>query len=137
MFFHLNKVFKYSLIFFTGKPIIVSLSPFISENNDFTKIKKDINVRFSNQIRSERIKIEEIREYHGYWSINNRNYIWLSNDEISPFLKDFFTVSGLENKKIKKFNSNYNSIQDNYYNIPLIIHSSIESTDLIKEYIFF
>ena len=49
-----------------------------------------------------------------------------------PF-KDFFTVSGLENKKIKKFNSNYNSIQDNYYNIPLIIYSSIETTDLIKE----
>jgi len=108
-------------------------SEIISENNDFTKIKKNINVRFSNQIRSDRIKIEEIREYHGYWSINNRNYIWLSNDEISPFLKDFFTVSGLENKKIKKFNSNYNSIQDNYYNIPLIIHSSIETTDLIKE----
>ena len=40
----------------------------------------------------------------------------------------------LKIRKIKKFNSNYNSIQDNYYNIPLIIHSSItETTDLIKE----
>ena len=108
-------------------------SEIISENNDFTKIKKNINVKFSNQIRSKRVKIEETREYHGYWSINNRNYIYFSNEEISPFLKDFFTVSGLENKKIKKFNSNYNSIQDNYYNIPLIINSSIETSDLIKE----
>ena len=108
-------------------------SEIISEDNDFTKIKKNINVKFSNQIRSKRIKIEETREYHGYWSINNRNYIYFSNDEISPFLKDFFTVSGLEKKKIKKFNSNYNSIQDNYYNIPLIIHSSVETTDLIQE----
>ena len=108
-------------------------SEIISEDNDFTKIKKNINVKFSNQIRSKRIKIEETREYHGYWSINNRNYIYFSNDKISPFLKDFFTVSGLEKKKIKKFNSNYNSIQDNYYNIPLIIHSSVETTDLIQE----
>ena len=108
-------------------------SEIISENNDFTKIKKNINVKFSNQIRSKRVKIEETREYHGYWSINNRNYIYFSNEEISPFLKDFFTVSGLENKKIKEFNSNYNSIQDNYYNIPLIINSSIETFDLIKE----
>ena len=46
-------------------------SEIISENNDFTKIKKNINVKFSNQIRSKRIKIEETREYHGYWSINN------------------------------------------------------------------
>ena len=48
-------------------------------------------------------------------------------------MKDFFTISGLENKKIKKFNSNYNSIQDNYYNEPLVINSSIEISDLIKE----
>ncbi len=108
-------------------------SEIISEDNDFTKIKKNINVKFSNQIRSRRIKIEETIEYHGYWSINNRNYIYFSNDEISPFLKDFFTVSGLENKKIKKFNSNYNSIQDNYNNMPLIINSSVETSDLIKE----
>tara|TARA_B100001173_G_scaffold304337_1_gene308205 strand:+ start:2341 stop:4269 length:1929 start_codon:yes stop_codon:yes gene_type:complete len=108
-------------------------SEIISENNDFTKIKKNINVKFSNQIRSKRVKIEETREYHGYWAINNRNYIHFSNDEISPFLKDFFTISGLENKKIKKFNSNYNSIQDNYYDVPLVVNYSIETSNLIKE----
>ena len=65
-------------------------SEIISENNDFTKIKKNINVSFSNLMRSERVEIKEIREYHGYWSINNRNYIWLSNDEISPLFKEIF-----------------------------------------------
>ena len=108
-------------------------SEIIAEENNFTKIKKNINVKFSNKLKSKHVKIEEKREYHGYWAINNRNYIYFSNDEISPFLKDFFTISGLENKKIKKFTSNYNSIEDNYYNLPLVINSSIKTTDLIKE----
>ena len=98
---------------------------------DFSQITKNIEVHIPKNLN--KTKIIESRAYSGYWAITNRNYIYLSDSEKTDFLIDFFTINGLDNKKVNKYDiKNYN-ISDNTYNTPLIINSTISTKDLIEK----
>ncbi len=100
-------------------------------DQDFSQIKKNIEVNISRNLN--KIKIDESRSFSGYWAITNRNYIYLSENEKTDFLVDFFTINGLDNKKVSKYNIKNFDISHNNFNTPLEITSTISTSDLIEE----
>ena len=100
-------------------------------DQDFSQIKKNIEVNISRNLN--KIKINESRSFSGYWAITNRNYIYLSENEKTDFLIDFFTINGLDNKKVSNYNIKNFDISHNSYNTPLEITSTISTSDLIEE----
>lgn len=100
-------------------------------DKDFSQIKKNIKVDIPKNLK--KIKINEDRSFSGYWAIINRNYIYLSENEKTNFLVDFFTINGLDNKKVNKYEIKNFDISNNGLNKPLLINSSITTTDLIEK----
>jgi len=100
-------------------------------DQDFSQIKKNIEVNISRNLN--KTKINESRLFSGYWAITNRNYIYLSENEKTDFLVDFFTMNGLDNKKVSKYNIKNFDISHNTFNTPLEITSTISTSDLIEE----
>ncbi len=100
-------------------------------DQDFSQIKKNIEVNISRNLN--KIKINESRLFSGYWAITNRNYIYLSENEKTDFLVDFFTINGLDNKKVSNYNIKNFDISHNSSNTPLKITSTISTSDLIEE----
>ena len=100
-------------------------------DQDFSQIKKNIEVNISRNLN--KTKINESRLFSGYWAITNRKYIYLSENEKTDFLVDFFTVNGLDNKKVSNYNIKNFDISHNTYNTPLEITSTISTSDLIEE----
>lgn len=100
-------------------------------DQEFSQIKKNIEVNISRNLN--KIKIDESRSFSGYWAITNRNYIYLSETEKTDFLVDFFTINGLDNKKVSKYNIKNFDISHNTFNTPLEITSTISTSDLIEE----
>ena len=98
---------------------------------DFSQITKNIEVHIPKNLN--KTKIIESRAYSGYWAITNRNYIYLSDSEKTDFLIDFFTINGLDNKKVNKYDIKNFNISDNTYNTPLLINSTISTKDLIEK----
>lgn len=100
-------------------------------DQNFSQIKKNIEVNISRNLN--KIRIDESRSFSGYWAITNRNYIYLSENEKTDFLVDFFTINGLDNKKVSKYNIKNFDISHNTFNKPLEITSTISTSDLIEE----
>jgi len=100
-------------------------------DQDFSQIKKNIEVNISRNLN--KTKINESRLFSGYWAITNRNYIYLSENEKTDFLVDFFTINGLDNKKVSNYNIKNFDISHNSFNTPLEITSTISTSDLIEE----
>ena len=100
-------------------------------DQNFSQIKKNIEVNISRNLN--KIRIDESRSFSGYWAITNRNYIYLSENEKTDFLVDFFTINGLDNKKVSKYNIKNFDISHNNFNTPLEITSTISTSDLIEE----
>ena len=115
---------------YIDKSLDYYFSEIVLTNNDYSKINKNINVSFSKKLKNA--TIDESRSFTGYWGLLNRNYIYLSESEETEFLVDYFTLSGLENKKILKYKIINFDLDNNSTNEPLLISSKIQTTDLVK-----
>lgn len=115
---------------YIDKSLDYYFSEIVLTNNDYSKINKNINVSFSKKFKNA--TINESRSFTGYWGLLNRNYIYLSESEETEFLVDYFTLSGLENKKILKYKIINFDLDNNSTNEPLLISSKIQTTDLVK-----
>ena len=115
---------------YIDKSLDYYFSEIVLTNNDFSRINKNINVSFSKKFKNA--TINESRSFTGYWGLLNRNYIYLSESEETEFLVDYFTLSGLENKKILKYKIINFDLDNNSTNEPLLISSKIQTTDLVK-----
>ena len=115
---------------FIDKNLDYYFSEIILENKNFSKINKDIKINISRNLKKS--IINEKRYFTGYWGILNRNYVFLSENEKTDFLIDYFTTSGLNDKKILKYQINNYDIDYNFKNEPLEITSKLETKDLIS-----
>jgi len=100
-------------------------------DKDFSQIKKNIKVNISKNLK--KIKINESRSFSGYWAITNRNYVYLSENEKTDFLIDFFTINGLNNKEVNKYEIRNFDISNNSFNNPLLINSTLTTSDLVEK----
>ena len=100
-------------------------------DKDFSQIKKNIKVNISKNLK--KIKINESRSFSGYWAITNRNYVYLSENEKTDFLIDFFTINGLNDKKVNKYEIRNFDISNNTFNNPLVINSTLTTSDLVEK----
>ena len=115
---------------FIDKNLDYYFSEIILENKGFSEINKDIKINISRNLKKS--IINEKRYFTGYWGILNRNYVFLSENEKTDFLIDYFTISGLNDKKIIKYKINNYDIDYNFKNEPLEITSKLETKDLIS-----
>ena len=116
---------------FIDKNLDYYFSEITQSDKNFSVIKKKIEVSIPKNLK--KLKIKENRSYSGYWAIMNRNYISLSENEETDFLIDYFTISGLNNKKVTNYNIKNFDISDNFNNTPLRINSTITTSDLVEE----
>ena len=116
---------------FIDKNLDYYFSEITQFEEDFSQINKSIEIDVPKSLN--KIKINETRSFSGYWAIVNRNYIYLSDNEKTDFLIDFFTINGLDNKKVNKYDIRNFDISNNAYNNPLIINSTITTSDLIEK----
>ena len=106
-------------------------SEIILENKNFSKINKEILVNLPKNLK--KAVINENRKFTGYWGILNRNYVYLSENEKTDFLIDYFTISGLNDKKVLKYQINNYDIDYNFRNQPLRINTKLITRDLVKK----
>ena len=116
---------------FIDKNLDYYFSEITQSDKNFSEIKKNIEVSIPKNLK--KLKIKENRSFSGYWAIMNRNYISLSENEETDFLTDYFTISGLNNKKVTNYNIKNFDISNNFNNTPLRINSTITTTDLVEE----
>jgi len=100
-------------------------------DESFSQIKKKIEVFIPKNLK--KLKIKENRSFSGYWAIMNRNYVSFSENEKTDFLVDYFTISGLNNKKVTNYAIDNFEISDNANNTPLTIKSTISTNDLVEQ----
>ena len=116
---------------FIDKNLDYYFSEITQSDKNFSEIKKKIEISIPKNLK--KLKIKENRSFSGYWAIMNRNYVSLSENEETDFLIDYFTISGLNNKKVTNYNiKNFNN-SNNSFNTPLKINSTITTTELIEE----
>ena len=106
-------------------------SEITQSDKNFSEIKKKIEISIPKNLK--KLKIKENRSFSGYWAIMNRNYVSLSENEETDFLIDYFTINGLDNKKVTNYNIKNFDISNNSYNTPLRINSTITTTELVEE----
>lgn len=106
-------------------------SEITQSDKSFSQIKKKIQIFVPKKLK--KLKIKEIRSYSGYWAIMNRNYVYISENEKTDFLVDYFTINGLNNKKINSYNIKNFDLSYNSKNTPLIIESNITTSDLFEK----
>ena len=104
-------------------------SQIILSNSDFSSINKIIDIKINSRSRSTKIK--ETREYYGYWSKINREYINIVGSENDELIKEILTITGLKNKKIINYKANNFELRKFNDNIPLKIISVLETDELI------
>ncbi len=106
-------------------------SEITQSDKNFSEIKKKIEISIPKNLK--KLKIKENRSFSGYWAIMNRNYVSLSENEETDFLIDYFTISGLNNKKVTNYNIKNFDNSNNSFNTPLKINSTITTTELVEE----
>ena len=116
---------------FIDKNLDYYFSEITQSDKNFSEIKKKIEISIPKNLK--KLKIKENRSFSGYWAIMNRNYVSLSENEETDFLIDYFTINGLNNKKVTNYNINNFDISSNSYNTPLRINSTITTTELVEE----
>jgi len=116
---------------FIDKNLDYYFSEITQSDKNFSEIKKKIEISIPKNLK--KLKIKENRSFSGYWAIMNRNYVSLSENEETDFLIDYFTISGLNNKKVTNYNIKNFDISNNFFNTPLRINSTITTTDLVEE----
>ena len=109
---------------FIDKNLDYYFSEITQSDKNFSEIKKKIEIYIPKNLK--KLKIKENRSFSGYWAIMNRNYVSLSENEETDFLIDYFTINGLENKKVTNYNIKNFDISNNSYNTPLRINSTIK-----------
>ena len=116
---------------FIDKNLDYYFSEITQSDKNFSEIKKKIKIYIPKNLK--KLKIKENRSFSGYWAIMNRNYVSLSENEETDFLIDYFTINGLNNKKVTNYNIKNFDISNNSYNNPLRINSTITTTELVEE----
>ena len=116
---------------FIDKNLDYYFSEITQSDKNFSEIKKKIEISIPKNLK--KLKVKESRSYSGYWAIMNRNYVSLSENEETDFLIDYFTINGLNNKKVTNYSIKNFDISNNSYNTPLKINSSIITTELVEE----
>ena len=116
---------------FIDKNLDYYFSEITQSDKNFSEIKKKIEISIPKNLK--KLKIKENRSFSGYWAIMNRNYVSLSENEETDFLIDYFTINGLDNKKVTNYNIKNFDISNNSYNTPLSINSTITTTELVEE----
>ncbi len=106
-------------------------SEITQSNKNFSQIEKNLEVSISRNLK--KLKITESRSYSGYWAIINRNYVYLSENEKTDFLIDYFTINGIDDKKVSRYNIKNFNISDNIGNDPLIIDTKLITSELIEK----
>jgi hypothetical protein len=106
-------------------------SQIILSNSDFSSINKIIDIKINSRSRSTKIK--ETREYYGYWSKINREYINIVGSENDELIKEILTITGLKNKKIINYKANNFELRKFNDNVPLKIISELETDELITK----
>ena len=116
---------------FIDKNLDYYFSEITQSDKNFSEIKKKIEIYIPKNLK--KLKIKENRSFSGYWAIMNRNYVSLSENEETDFLIDYFTINGLNNKKVTNYNIKNFDISNNSYNTPLRINSTLTTTELVEE----
>ena len=116
---------------FIDKNLDYYFSEITQSDKNFSEIKKKIEISIPKNLK--KLKIKENRSFSGYWAIMNRNYVSLSENEETDFLIDYFTINGLNNKKVTNYSIKNFDISNNSYNTPLKINSSITTTELVEK----
>ena len=116
---------------FIDKNLDYYFSEITQSDKNFSEIKKKIEIYIPKNLK--KLKIKENRSFSGYWAIMNRNYVSLSENEETDFLIDYFTINGLNNKKVTNYNIKNFNISNNSYNTPLRINSTITTTEMVEE----
>ncbi len=98
---------------------------------EYSRIKRVMDISFSDDF--DKVTIDEYQEYSGHWGFQNRAIMTFYSGQDKEDFKDQLTGSGIEDKKILKFETENDEMNQTEYNLPYIIKSVTESSALLEE----
>jgi len=104
----------------------------ITQNDpDYSRVQRNFDISFSDDF--DKVIIDESQKYTGHWAILYRALMTYYTGQDKEDVKDQLTGSGIEDKNITAFEEENTDMNQTKYNVPYIVHSTIESSTLIEE----
>ena len=104
----------------------------ITQNDpDYSRVQREMNISFTDDF--DKVIVDESQKYTGHWSILYRALMTYYTGQDKADVEDQLTGSGIEDKNTTKFEVENPDMNQTEYNVPYIVHSTIESSALIEE----
>ena len=116
---------------FVNKDLEFHFSKITQYDPEYSRIKRVMDINFSEEF--DKVTVDESQEYYGHWGVQNRAYMALMTGDKKANFKDYLTGSGIEDKKVIKFELDNTDMNQTVYNLPYIVNSTIESSALIED----
>ena len=98
---------------------------------DYSRIVRNMDISFKEDM--EYVQIDQNQEYYGHWAMNNRAFLNLAPEQSIKEFEDYLTGSGIEDKVVKKYETQNKEMTQLEYNIPFLVNTTITSESLLEE----
>jgi len=103
----------------------------LQKDPDYSRVERNMNISFEDDM--EYVKIDQNQKYFGHWAMNNRAYLNLAPEQAIKEFEDYLTGSGIEDKVVKKYETENKEMMQLEYNKPFLVSSTITSESLLEE----
>ena len=110
---------------------VYDLLKIVESEEDFSKIKRDIDIKLSKDF--DYVTIMENQEYYGHWAETSRAILNLSSQESIDDYKNYLTASGIDDKEVIELNLFNKELNQEEYHVPFKVSSMIKSVSLLED----
>lgn len=103
----------------------------LQKDQDYSRVARNLNISFEDDM--EYVKVIQNQEYYGHWAMNNRAYLNLAPEQAIKEYEDYLTGSGIEDKVVKKYETQNQEMAQLEYNKPFLVSSTINTESLLEE----
>jgi hypothetical protein len=103
----------------------------LQKDQDYSRVVRNMDITFEDDM--EFVKIGQQQEYYGHWAMNNRAFLNLAAEQSKKEFEDYLTGSGIEDKVVKKYETEHLDMKQLEYNKPFLVNSVITSELLLEE----
>ena len=106
-------------------------SKIVQSDPNYSRIVRNTDITFDEDMES--VSLKQYQEHSGHWSTTSRAVLNLSTEQGIKDYEDYLTSSGIDDKIVKKIQTENTDMNPLEYNIPFIVKCTITSESLLEE----